>query len=104
MSKDALYTVIKSPVVSEKSMIGMQVNNEYQFLVDNRANRSDVKKAVEKVFNVKVEKISLPIKTSPGITTWENKKYSEEVKLTCRVYPQTANTEGFFIARLRKGK
>ena len=62
MSKDALYTVIKSPVVSEKSMIGMQVNNEYQFLVDNRANRSDVKKAVEKVFNVKVEKVNIAIK------------------------------------------
>lgn len=62
MSKDALYTVIKSPVVSEKSMIGMQVNNEYQFLVDNRANRSDVKKAVEKLFNVKVAKVNIAIK------------------------------------------
>ena len=62
MSKDALYTVIKSPVVSEKSMIGMQVNNEYQFLVDNRATRSDVKKAVEALFNVKVAKVNIAIK------------------------------------------
>lgn len=62
MSNDSLYTVIKSPVVSEKSMLGMQVNNEYQFLVDNRATRTEIKKAVEKLFNVKVANVNIAIK------------------------------------------
>jgi NOL1/NOP2/sun family putative RNA methylase len=57
-----------------------------------------------KNFNVKVEKISLPLKTREGITKWEDKTYSKEVKLCHRIYPQVADTEGFFIAKLRKGK
>jgi len=57
-----------------------------------------------KNFDVKVEKISLPLKTREGITKWENKSYDKSVKLTHRVYPQDANTEGFFIAKLKKIK
>jgi len=55
-----------------------------------------------KNFKVKVEKISLPLKTLPGITKFGEKEYLEDVKYSCRVYPQTANTEGFFIAKLRR--
>jgi large subunit ribosomal protein L23 len=62
MSNDSLYTVIKAPVISEKSMIGMQSNNEYQFLVDHRATRTDVKLAVEKLFGVTVAKVNIVIK------------------------------------------
>ena len=57
-----------------------------------------------KNFDVKTEKINLPIKTREGITKWKDNKYSKDVKLSCRIYPQDANTEGFFIAKLRKGK
>jgi len=57
-----------------------------------------------KNFKVKVEKINLPIKTRQGITKWENKEYSDEVKLTCRVYPQDNNTEGFYISKIKKLK
>jgi len=32
----------------------------------------------------------------------ENKKYNEQVKLAHRVYPQVANTEGFFLAKLKR--
>lgn len=57
-----------------------------------------------KNFNVEVEKIELPLKTSPGITKWEEKEYAEDVKYSCRVYPQVADTEGFFLVKLRKLK
>ena len=57
-----------------------------------------------KNFNVEVEKIELPLKTSPGVTKFMDKEYLEEVKYSCRVYPQVADTEGFFIAKLRKIK
>ena len=57
-----------------------------------------------KNFNVKVEKIELPLKTSPGILKWEEKEYAEDVKYSCRVYPQLADTEGFFLVKLRKKK
>ena len=52
--------------------------------------------------NIKLEKIQLQIKTRPGITSWDNQTYDAEVKKCARIYPQDNNTEGFFIAKLRK--
>jgi NOL1/NOP2/sun family putative RNA methylase len=57
-----------------------------------------------KNFNVKAEKVNLPIKTRPGITSWKGEEYSKDVRLSCRVYPQDNDTEGFFIAKMRKEK
>jgi len=52
--------------------------------------------------NIEIEKITLPINTCPGITKWQDKEYIEEVKFSCRIYPHEYDTEGFFIAKLRK--
>lgn len=54
--------------------------------------------------NIKIEKIFLPLKTREGITKWQEKEYLEDVKYSCRIYPQDNDTEGFFIAKLRKVK
>ena len=55
---------------------------------------------------IKIEKasISLPkeLKSREGITNWQNNSYSKEIKQCCRIYPQDNNTEGFFIAKIRK--
>ena len=51
------YKIIKTPHVTEKSTYASEANNAYTFLVDRRANKIEVKTAVEKLFNVKVEKI-----------------------------------------------
>jgi len=53
---------------------------------------------------IQIEKISLPVKCRQGITEWDNKKYSNELKKACRVYPQDNNTEGFFLAKFRRLK
>ena len=45
--------VLLAPVVSEKSY-GLLDENKYTFLVDPRANKTETKIAVEKVFGVKV--------------------------------------------------
>ena len=45
--------VLLAPVVSEKSY-GLLDENKYTFLVDPRANKTEIKIAVEKVFGVKV--------------------------------------------------
>lgn len=57
-----------------------------------------------KNFPVKVEKIALPMNCRKGLTKWQEKEYAEDVKLCCRIYPQDENTEGFFIAKMRKTK
>ena len=57
-----------------------------------------------KNFDVEVEKINLPLNFVQGVTKFEDKEYLEDVKYSCRIYPQNANTEGFFIAKIRKKK
>lgn len=49
--------IIIKPVLSEKTydMIG---NKRYVFVVDRRANKVEIKKAVEALFDVKVEKVN----------------------------------------------
>ncbi|MFH1327083.1 MAG: RsmB/NOP family class I SAM-dependent RNA methyltransferase [archaeon] len=51
---------------------------------------------------IQIELISLPITCRPGIQSWESSKYDDQIKKTCRVYPQDNNTEGFFLAKLKK--
>jgi len=49
--------ILKKPVVTEKSTSLLQ-NNKYTFVVDPRANKIEIKQAVEKTFKVKVEKVN----------------------------------------------
>ena len=57
--------IIISPVVSEKSYAGVQ-EKRYSFFVDLRAQKSEIKQAIEEIFNVKVLKIStINIKPKP---------------------------------------
>jgi len=53
---------------------------------------------------IKIETISLPLKTRQGITKWKEKIYDTKVKKACRVYPQDNDTEGFFLAKFRRIK
>jgi large subunit ribosomal protein L23 len=49
-----LYSVIRRPLVTEKSTIARGEANKYIFEVDRRANKVEIEKAVEKLFKVKV--------------------------------------------------
>ena len=48
------YGIIRRPVVSEKTTLQKEAANQVTFEVDRGANRIDIKRAVEKAFNVKV--------------------------------------------------
>ena len=45
--------IIKAPVITEKSQIEKE-NGKYTFKVDPKANKTEIKLAIEKIFNVKV--------------------------------------------------
>ena len=45
--------VIIRPIVSEKSYAGLE-RNTYTFLVDQRANKTEIKEAIQKIWNVHV--------------------------------------------------
>jgi large subunit ribosomal protein L23 len=49
--------ILLRPVVTEKSLSLLQ-DNKYTFLVDPRANKTEIKNAVEKLFKVKVLKVN----------------------------------------------
>ncbi len=48
------YDIIRRPVITEKTNIQKDEANQVTFEVDPRANRIEVKRAVEQIFNVKV--------------------------------------------------
>ena len=49
--------VLLAPVISEKSY-GLLDQNKYTFIVHPDSNKTEIKIAVEKVFNVKVERVN----------------------------------------------
>jgi large subunit ribosomal protein L23 len=51
------YQVILRPLVTEKGMHRSTRNNQYAFEVHLQATKDDVRRAVEELFNVKVEKV-----------------------------------------------
>lgn len=53
------YDVIKAPIVTEKSAKQMMEENKYTFEVDYNANKTEVKQAVESIFEVKVDKVNI---------------------------------------------
>ncbi|WP_462419757.1 50S ribosomal protein L23 [Salinicoccus sp. Marseille-QA3877] len=50
--------IIKRPVITERSADLMQMD-KYTFDVDVKANKTQVKKAVEEIFDVTVEKVNI---------------------------------------------
>jgi large subunit ribosomal protein L23 len=52
--KKSDYDILLSPVVTEKATNDKIENNKFVFYVDTRANKNEIKEAVENVFRVKV--------------------------------------------------
>jgi large subunit ribosomal protein L23 len=53
----SVYDVIIRPIISEQSMEQNDIN-KYAFEVARDANKIEIKKAVEEIFGVKVEKVN----------------------------------------------
>ena len=51
------YDIIFAPIITEKTA-EMEQDRKYVFKVDVRANKTQIKQAIEKAFGVKVEKIN----------------------------------------------
>ena len=49
-----LYEVIKRPIISEKSTALAEVGNRYVFEVDTKANKHEIRDAVQRLFSVRV--------------------------------------------------
>ncbi len=51
------HDIIKRPIITEQSMEGV-ADKKYTFEVDKSANKIQIKKAVEEIFKVKVQKVT----------------------------------------------
>jgi large subunit ribosomal protein L23 len=52
------YSVIKKPLVTEKTFDLIERENKLVFLVDRTSNKGEIKRATEKIHNVKVIKVN----------------------------------------------
>ncbi|MEY8303005.1 50S ribosomal protein L23 [Anaerosalibacter bizertensis] len=51
------HDIIVKPIITEESMDAM-ADGKYTFVVDKKANKSQIKRAIEEIFDVKVDKVN----------------------------------------------
>ena len=76
------YDIIYAPIITEKSAL-LANENKYAFKVDPKANKTQIKQAIESIFNVKVVSIttanSHPKKKRVGKYTGMTNKYKKAI-------------------------
>ena len=82
--------LIKKPVITEKSTANAQFN-KYIFEVRNDANKINIKKTIEEIYKVKVQKLnSLNVKSKPKVFKGQRGTRSELKRII--VTPKEGNT------------
>jgi large subunit ribosomal protein L23 len=66
VNKEQLMTVLIAPHVTEKTSLAMQDHNQYAFRVRRDATKTDIKEAVQLMFDVKVRGVQ--VVNEPGKT------------------------------------
>ncbi len=76
------YDIIYAPIITEKSA-ALEAEGKYAFKVDPRANKTEIKEAIESIFKVKVENItttnSHPKKKRVGKYSGMTNKYKKAI-------------------------
>ena len=81
-------SVLIRPVVSEKSY-ALLAANKYTFRVDPRANKTQVRQAVEEVFGVRVRDVrTMSVKPKPKRRGWTSGKTREWKKAVVQLHPE----------------
>ena len=57
------YSIIIKPHVTEKTMNLIDLNNEISFVVNRKANKKQIKRAFEELYDEKVERVNTHITT-----------------------------------------
>lgn len=57
MSNLRMYQILKSPLLTEKSAIGADKNSQHVFKVASDATKTEIREAVETLFEVKVRSV-----------------------------------------------
>ncbi len=52
------YEIIKAPIITEQSTKMIEASNTYTFKVDKKANKIEIKNAIEEIFKVNVLRVN----------------------------------------------
>jgi len=81
-------SVILRPVISEKSY-ALLAANKYTFRVHDRANKTQVRQAVEEIFGVRVRGVStVNVKPKPKRRGWTSGKRRQWKKAVVTLHPE----------------
>ncbi len=102
--------MIKSLSGLQKKMIATMFNNLNEKGImtystcsnEPEENEEVIDFLLKKFDNAKLENIKLNIKRSNPILEFENKTYDKKIKKCLRIWPQDNDTEGFFVAKIKK--
>lgn len=78
-----VYDIIKKPILNTEKARNIMTNGEYIFVVDRRANKIEIRKAVEELFSVKVVSVNtLTVKSKKArsrMTTYSIPSYKKAI-------------------------
>lgn len=87
--------IIKRPIITESST-DMMADKKYVFEVDKRANKTQIKQAVEEIFDVKVEKVNTAkIRSKPKRYGRYTGRTAERKKAIVKLTPDSKELEFF---------
>lgn len=66
-------------------------------------NEGVVSYLLDKVKGLSVERVEVDgLKTRDGVCEWQGDRFNEDVRDCARIYPQDNDSEGFFVAKIKK--
>ncbi|WP_319371414.1 50S ribosomal protein L23 [uncultured Ilyobacter sp.] len=90
-----VYDIVKKPIITEKTELLRREFNRYTFEVMPKANKIQIKKAVEEIFNVKVESVAT-LNVKSVVKRHGAKLYKTQAKKKAVVKLAEGNTITYF--------
>lgn len=90
-----VYDIIKKPIITEKTELLRREFNKYTFEVATKANKIQIKNAVEAIFGVKVEDVAT-MNSKPTVKRHGMKLYKTQAKKKAIVKLAEGNTITYF--------
>jgi large subunit ribosomal protein L23 len=72
--KKTVFDIIRRPIITEKSNYMSSMLNQYVFEVDVKATKTEVKEAIETIFDVKVKSVNVMIVPAKQSRSLQNRR------------------------------
>ncbi len=72
--KKSVFDIIRRPIITEKSNYLSSYLNQYVFEVDYTATKTTIKDAIEKIFDVKVDRVNVMIVPAKQSRSMRNRR------------------------------